>query len=414
VNEARFKIGLVLIGAAAAWSVPILMFVPGDFVGFLGPWYRHMLTAGPVAAFAHPFGNYAPPYLYLLAALTLFNGIVSQIIAIKLLSTAGAAWLAFAIFRLLKSSGANDPVEAAAWSLVLPTVVLNVPLLAQADAFWVAPCVLAVAASVRGNAIQTALWASVGFAFKAQAVFLAPFVALVLIRCHARWWAWLVPVAVYLFAITPAWAAGWPLRDLLTIYLRQAQWHPPGDSFISTAPNLWLLVKLYAPFLYSAAAGIAAAGVAALVYIVWLRRATLGTQSLVAAAALSGAIIPFLLPGMHERFFALSEILTFCLAWMSRRWLVIAAAAQAAFLLNAGGMLGGPPLMLLLGVAAETAVILLLVRTACRSAETSQTVEAGIASRDLDSKIAAESDLCGRKTRVGCVTDRVETGRIAG
>ena len=56
--------------------------------------------------------------------------------------------------------------------------------------------------------------------------------------------------------------------------------------------------------------------------------------------------------------------------------------------------------MLLLGVAAETAVILLLVRTASRSAETSQTVEAGIASRDLDSKIAAESDLCGRKTRV--------------
>ena len=69
--------------------------------------------------------------------------------------------------------------------------------------------------------------------------------------------------------------------------------------------------------------------------------------------------------------------------------------------------------MLLLGVAAETAVILLLVRTASRSAETSQTVEAGIASRDLDQKIATDSDLCSHESRVGYVTDRVKTGRIS-
>ena len=53
--------------------------------------------------------------------------------------------------------------------------------------------------------------------------------------------------------------------------------------------------------------------------------------------------------------------------------------------------------MLLLGVAAETAVILLLVWTAAGSAETSQAGEGGTASRDLNSKIVTESDLCEAK-----------------
>ena len=399
MNEARLKVGIILIGAAAAWAVPFFMFTPGDFIGFLGPWYRHILSAGPVAAFSQPFGNYAPPYLYLLAALGVLDGFVRPIIAIKLLSTAGAIWLAYSIFNLLRACGADAPLEAAAWSFVLPTVVLNVPLLAQADTFWVAPCVLAVAASLRGKPVKMALWASVGFAFKAQAVFVAPFVSSMLIRHRAPLWAWFTPAAVYLLAIAPAWAAGWPLDDLLTIYLRQAQWHPPGEDFISTAPNIWMLVKLFAPRSFIAAVGVVAAFAAAAAYVVWLRKAAADASSLIAAAALSGALLPFLLPGMHERFFALSEVLSFCLAWIDRRRLWAAIGAQAAFLFNAGGMLGGGTPMLLLGVAAELATIWLLLRAArpieqrevAQGANQRRRSPPAIPSRDFESDFLSET-----------------------
>ena len=45
--------------------------VPPDFLDFLLPWYRHILATGPVAAFAQPFGDYTPSYLYLLAGASL-------------------------------------------------------------------------------------------------------------------------------------------------------------------------------------------------------------------------------------------------------------------------------------------------------------------------------------------------------
>jgi Gpi18-like mannosyltransferase len=354
VNERRLKVALVVLGAAIAWTIPFVLVRSGDYFAFLLPWYNHIVAAGPLGAFGQPFGNYTPPYYYLLSAVSQLG--LPPLVAIKGLSILGALWLAFAISRLTAKP------EAGAWSLLLPTVVFNVPFMGQADVFWLAPCVLAVAAAVRREPVRSALWASVGFAFKAQAIFLAPFVALVLIRRRAPLWSWLIPVAVYLAAILPAALAGWPLTDLLTVYLRQAAWHLPGEVFISGAPNLWMLVRLAAPHLYSVALGIILAEMAAVAYVWRLLRADMNAHGLLTAAALSAAMLPFLLPGMHERFFALFEVLTFCLASIDRRAIIVAVLAQAAFVLNIFGGYNGPVWLLPLAVVTETASIAILVR----------------------------------------------------
>jgi Gpi18-like mannosyltransferase len=349
VSETRLKVALVIAAGAVAWAYPFATIATSDLSLTLSEWYSHIIAAGPVGAFSRPFSNYSPPYLYLLAAVSPLG--LPPLAAIKGLSAAGALWLAFAIYLL------TGKPEAGAWSLFLPTVVLNVPFLAQADVFWLAPCVLAVAAAVRGDPIKTALWASIGFAFKAQAVFLAPFVALVLFRQKAPLWAWVIPLGVYFLAILPAWLVGWPFYDLIAVYVRQAEWHLPGQTFISTAPNLWMIVAVTAPSLYSVSVGLVAAAGAAMTYIVWLYRAEIDP---IVAAALSAALIPFMLPGMHERFFALAEILTFCLAWGNRRFILIAVASQVALLLNFFGIIGGGRAALVFGVAAELTVIMFL------------------------------------------------------
>ena len=128
-----------------------------------------------------------------------------------------------------------------------------------------------------------------------------------------------------------------------------------------------MLVRLTAPQVYSVEFGLMAAELAAVFYLWRLYRAELDANALLTAAALSAAIIPFLLPGMHERFFALSEVLTFCLAWMDRRALKIAALAQLAFVLNIVGGYSGPTWLLPLGVAAESAAIFFLARSSGNS-----------------------------------------------
>ncbi len=360
--SARWQmVGILLVGGIAAWVPPFVTVVPHDYLEFLLPWYQHIRAAGQLGAFAHPFSNYTPPYLYLVAISTLPD--LPPLFAIKLLSTLGSLWTAYATYRLLTVARAPQAFEGSLAVLLLPTVTLNGPVLAQADMFWVAPCLLAIASCYRGNAASAAFWAGVGFAFKAQAIFIAPFVIAMLILMRARWWHWLIPALVYAAATLPAWVAGWPAIDLLTIYIRQAQYIPPdGVRYVSTASNWW---ALFAYLDHSHAVqtfwiGFAAAIVASLFYI---RRLTTRGSNLLLGAATSSTMLPFLLPGMHERFYALAELAVFCLAWTcrSRRTVIAALLMQMQLLLAYFGWILRRPELAIVGAALVTGVLWLLV-----------------------------------------------------
>ena len=323
---------LILVAAVAIHSVPFRGYLPGDHEAYVINWYRHIIAHGWTGPGAQPFSNYTPPYLYLLTVSTSLDGWVDPSTAIKLLSCAGAAWLAFAIYRLLQSVGARDPLVGAAGSLLLPSIILNVSVLGQADTFWVAPCILAVAGAVRGKLAWVALWSGLAFAFKAQAVFIAPFVLYLFVAKRPPWWCWLIPPAVYVAAMLPAWAAGWPAWYLIEIYPRQARFQPEDRIFISNGASWWTIYGSLLPDLalrtFFVGYGLAAAGVTA--YIGLLRRYPLSAQEMVAAATVSAAALPWLLPGMHERFFILADVLAYSYVFVagSRRSVVIALLMQ--------------------------------------------------------------------------------------
>lgn len=324
----------LLAAAIGVHAIPFLRYYPGDAERYLIPWYQHIVDAGPLRAFAAPFSNYTPPYLYLLSLASVLNGWLQPLYVIKLLSFAGGVWMAYAVWRLLTIFRVRWAAAAATASLLLPTIVLNVSFFAQADTFWVAACTLAVAAAVERRLTALAVWAGVAFAFKAQAVFLAPFCLYVFLTERPPWWCWLISPLIYCLAMAPAWVAGWPAWDLLTVYVRQAQWQPElGGVFISNGASWWTLYGALAPELALKTFWIgyltAAIAVAAYVWLLLGRRLT-DTQ-LLAAAAISSAGLPFLLPGMHERFFILADVLTYCLAWSNPNRRTIAAAVLMQF-----------------------------------------------------------------------------------
>src|SRR5687767_2923417 len=75
---------------------------PFDVRTFLIPWMDHIVAAGPVGAFAQPFSNYTPPYLYLLSLASPLASLITVTGAIKLVSAFGSLWLAWATWRLLR------------------------------------------------------------------------------------------------------------------------------------------------------------------------------------------------------------------------------------------------------------------------------------------------------------------------
>jgi len=305
---------------------------PPDMHLFLEPWFAHIVHYGPIQAFAHPFSNYEPAYLYLLAFGSLAHGWLEPMTIIKILSVAGTAFMVWAVAELVQAAGAGR--RGALLIAALPSVIVNDALLAQCDALWAGACALALARMIGGRTLAAMIWCGIAISLKAQAAFIAPVMIGAMIGRRAPPWQWGVPAAVFVATLLPAWAAGWPLVDLLTVYAGQAAWVAiPGRL-----ANPWMFGTVFADHaardlfvLGYVAAGLAAVGLAAAA-----ARATRMPYVLIALAALAGTLLPFLLPKMLERYYFLGDVLTVALALTARRPLATfaAAAVQTASILT--------------------------------------------------------------------------------
>src|SRR5438105_56529 len=278
----RWREFVAVAGGAAVIYAPLSSVWAPDLHLFLVPWLQHIEAAVPIGPIAHPFSNYSPPYLYLLSLFSVLG--LPYLATIKLLAIAGVAWLAWCVSRLAGTLG-SDPFRAAGLTLLLPTVILNGPVLGQCDTLWTGCCVLAVAEAIQDRPYRMAMWAGIGFAFKAQAAFLAPFCIGYIIRKRA--WATIkIPPLIYFVAIAPAALAGCPISDLLTIYLRQ-----PLFSFLGDAPNLWAMpgaLHVPGPTIFPFGYALGAAGAVAVV------ASSIRSRDPVRVALLSALLIPFL------------------------------------------------------------------------------------------------------------------------
>ena len=290
--------------------------VAPDMVEYVVPWYQNILDKGSIGAFAEPFSNYAPAYLYVLAAASSLDPWIEPLTVIKLVSVLGTALLAWSIYRLLETTAPRWRATAALATFLLPTPLLNGPYLGQCDAFWVAACLMAVAAALRDRMIAMLVWCGVAVSFKAQAAFLAPFIIALMVQRRAPLHLWLIPPAVYAGFGAPAWLAGWPAFDLLMVYPRQTTHFDTGGNLANPWAVLRYLTESGGKGLFWA--GYVAAILAVGAYIFRFGRLKLDRTGLIAAALLSAFMLPWLLPKMHERYWLLADMLAFAFALSAR------------------------------------------------------------------------------------------------
>ena len=305
---------------------------PPDMAIFLEPWFNHIVHYGPIGAFRHPFSNYEPAYLYLLALGSLGHGAFAAMTIIKILSVLGTLFLTLALADLLKAAGAQ--ASEALLVLVLPSVIFNDALLAQCDALWAGSCVFALAAMIRGRTVRSMIWCGVAISFKAQAAFIAPVIIGAMIGRRAAWWQWLIPAGVFVASLVPAWLGGWPAIKLVTVYLGQAQL----DNLAGRLANPWMLGTIFdeqfARRLFFL--GYVAAAAAAIMIGALAARASRDARQLILLAAISGTALPFLLPKMLERYYFLGDVMTLALAlsWKCRSTAIAVRAVQAASVIS--------------------------------------------------------------------------------
>ncbi|HEX5809070.1 MAG TPA: hypothetical protein VFY25_10430, partial [Anaerolineales bacterium] len=261
--QSRLWIPVLLLGAIAV-RVAGLEFRSIDIQDFLLDWYSSLAMHG-FQALRQPFSNYTPPYLYLLYLATRTNGLIPDVVAIKLISIFFDLVNAFLVYKILKIRYPDGMLAwmGAAVFLVLPTVLLNSAYWGQADAIYTCFLLACLLFLLKEQPLPAMIFLGIAFGFKAQAVFLAPFILLLVVkRIIPLLYLGIIPL-VYLLLMVPAALTGRPMLDLLTIYLDQAGVY---QSLSEHAPNLYLFIsnRFYSPV---AAIGI---GVTALVVVTWV------------------------------------------------------------------------------------------------------------------------------------------------
>ena len=300
----------LLVAMGLVIKLLILPFVPepGDYTFFLKPWVEFIRSHGYWQAFRFEFANYSPAYLYFLLGIAKLGG--EPLIPIKLLSICFEYVAAWFIGGIAYQKYRENWVRWCALAVVplLPTVLINSSYWGQCDSIYVSFLIGSIYFALKKRSFLSILFLGISFSFKLQAVLLFLFYFVLLLRNRIKWYYFLLVPAVYLISSSPAYCAGRPLTELLSVFVAQSGHY---EELSLQFPNLymWISNDYYEPvkwggILFTFLFALLTGGLLAKKY-----KTELTDDYLVRLALLSAVIFPFILPGMHERYMYAGDLL---------------------------------------------------------------------------------------------------------
>lgn len=320
--SSRFSLFIKTLSIALLFSLGILFrfwglgAISGDMKYYLIPWYNEIAIHG-FKSLSGNFSNYTPPYLYLLTLATLTKSFIPKVVAIKLISIIFDVINVFLINKIVrvKFPVGLAPVFAATIFWVMPTIFLNSAFWGQADAVYTCFLLLSFYFYIKDRTLATMIVYGISVSIKAQAVFLAPFLFLFVLKKRIPWYYFGVIPIIYILLMIPALLAGRPIMELLTIYFSQAADY---QSLAMRSPNPYIF---FPNALYSKVV-IPGFILAIILTSLWVyyyayRKIKYEPGNLAFFALISVILIPFFMPKMHDRYFYPADVLSLVLAFFN-------------------------------------------------------------------------------------------------
>jgi Gpi18-like mannosyltransferase len=320
---------IVIIGVSLALLLRFSLrtFESQDYQNFFRGWYTDIKAHGFVAL-GEGISNYTPLYFYMLYGISIFLPKVATVTAVKLPSIACdfiCAWYAYRIVRLKYTNG---PVPIFAFFAILfaPTVILNSSAWNQIESIYTAALIAFIYYILKNRNWLACIAFGIAFAVKLQSIYLAPLLLVLLLKRVVSWKHILAIPAVYLISIIPAWIAGRPLLELLTIYVGQVGGYAGLEH---NAPNMytWFPANMYQT-LYPAGVIFAVSICLIYVAVILKSRVRLSKHLIVQLALLSALLVPYFLPKSHDRYFYPSDILSIVYGFFFPGYFYIPLAAN--------------------------------------------------------------------------------------
>ncbi|MEG0229466.1 MAG: hypothetical protein RR640_02560 [Oscillospiraceae bacterium] len=303
-----------------------------DYNVFLSPWFDQLKNAGGFGGLGLSLGDYTPPYLYILATLTYIP--VSSLMSIKMVSIIFDFILAIFAVKLVWDKWQKSTYAVFVYAAILfaPTIVFNSSMWAQCDVIFTAFIAMSIWFFFKEKPFLATIMFSISFCFKLQAIFFLPFLIVMWAKNKMKLRHFLLIPGVYLISIIPAFIAGRPLKELLTIYFNQSGQY---TALNYNAPNIYTIMEGSVGKILSTA-GIMVSGVVILlsVYYLWMKKFKISKDFMVTLALFFAILIPFILPRMHERYFYLADALSIIFVFFVPKRFYVAILVNLASLIG--------------------------------------------------------------------------------
>jgi Gpi18-like mannosyltransferase len=293
----------------AGLSIKVLLLpkcpVKGDFEIFINPWIEFIKAHGYFSALKYDFSNYSPAYLNFLVIIAKLG--FNTLFSVKILSIFFEYATAFFIGRFLYESTGKKYLTLFTLAIypLLPTVIINSSYWAQCDSIYTCFIAGGLFFLFKKKAFLSFLFLGIALSFKLQTVIIIPFYFVLLIRKQVKWYYFLMLPLIYFLSILPACFSGKPLLDLLTVYLKQSVHY----GFLTmNFPNIYIWFNNdYYHIIKNT--GLFFTATVCLLSIFLLKNKPLNQNLMVKLVFLYSIFIPFILPGMHERYMFLGDTL---------------------------------------------------------------------------------------------------------
>ncbi|WP_189336788.1 hypothetical protein [Actinoplanes ianthinogenes] len=347
--------GLARYAGRREWTADMRIFVV---------WYQKLQASGGWSGLGEEIGNYNAPFLYLLQFSSVLPGAV--IFKIKMVYTAFDVLLGFFTYKLVDLRwGRRAGIAGALLMVLLPTVVINASFYGQMDAMWASFAVGGVYFLIRRRPWLGVAFCTVALAFKPQGIFIFPLLGVLVVLGVLRLRHLLIAPAVWVLLDLPALLLGRDPWELFTIYsLGRQSVNVP--ALTQNAPSVFVFFPISTRIDSVRPLGyvFTAALVLGLTYVLLVRRVRMTATQIVTVGALFAILVPFFLPGMHERYFFLADVLTVLLAIYRPRLWYVPILVQAGSLLAYEPFLFGPSARQIDKMIPATLMLVALIATA--------------------------------------------------
>lgn len=317
-------------------------FESGDYLTFLHPWFEELKLNGGFKALSNYPGDYNSPYMTIMAILTYLP--INELYSLKIVSCIFDFLLAISVGLLVRYLVKNnkDVLSFIAYTLTLfmPSVLLNSGMWCQCDSIYATFVVLAFLYLFKEKYVRSFIFLGIAFSFKLQFIFILP-IYIVLYVCNEKFSIinfLIIPLMNFILSL-PAIIAGKPIIDCLMVYFKQTNTYK--TSLTLNFPNIYNLISGDVAIFYKVGEMISILICALMLGYILYKKVKWNNERIFTLTIWFMVILTFVLPGMHERYLFVGEVLTLTYYIIYQKNLPLLIFMNISVIITYSSFLGG-------------------------------------------------------------------------